>query len=134
MEDAKLAQDFLDSQVGVLPHPHPSTRSWAHLGPNRWPVEQSGRAGPACPLLPTPSQWGAGGAFPQADLSPPQCAIPPLVLTGPQLFQNLSAYNTRLFKELDKDGKPHYEVRLASVLSAGQLRPWTPTGPSPLHS
>lgn len=30
--------------------------------------------------------------------------------------QNLSAYNTRLFKEVDQDGKPHYEVRLASVL------------------
>ncbi|KAK2100102.1 bifunctional diacylglycerol diphosphate phosphatase/phosphatidate phosphatase [Saguinus oedipus] len=30
--------------------------------------------------------------------------------------QNLSAYNTRLFKEVDKEGKPHYEVRLASVL------------------
>ncbi|XP_038620187.1 dipeptidyl peptidase 3-like isoform X1 [Tachyglossus aculeatus] len=31
--------------------------------------------------------------------------------------QNLSAYNTRLFKELDEQGKPLYEVRLASVLS-----------------
>ncbi|XP_012580585.1 PREDICTED: dipeptidyl peptidase 3 [Condylura cristata] len=30
--------------------------------------------------------------------------------------QNLSAYNTRLFKELGQDGKPRYEVRLASVL------------------
>nr|XP_054097053.1 dipeptidyl peptidase 3 isoform X4 [Callithrix jacchus] len=30
--------------------------------------------------------------------------------------QNLSAYNTRLFKEVDREGKPHYEVRLASVL------------------
>nr|XP_044997461.1 dipeptidyl peptidase 3 isoform X3 [Jaculus jaculus] len=30
--------------------------------------------------------------------------------------QNLSAYNTRLFKEVDQDGKPRYEVRLASVL------------------
>ncbi|XP_059565979.1 dipeptidyl peptidase 3 isoform X2 [Myotis daubentonii] len=30
--------------------------------------------------------------------------------------QNLSAYNTRLFKEVDQDGKPCYEVRLASVL------------------
>nr|XP_030689336.1 dipeptidyl peptidase 3 isoform X3 [Globicephala melas] len=31
--------------------------------------------------------------------------------------QNLSAYNTRLFKEVGQDGKPCYEVRLASVLS-----------------
>uniref|UniRef100_A0A8C8X463 Dipeptidyl peptidase 3 n=1 Tax=Panthera leo TaxID=9689 RepID=A0A8C8X463_PANLE len=30
--------------------------------------------------------------------------------------QNLSAYNTRLFKDVDQDGKPRYEVRLASVL------------------
>ncbi|XP_026303448.1 dipeptidyl peptidase 3 isoform X1 [Piliocolobus tephrosceles] len=32
--------------------------------------------------------------------------------------QNLSAYNTRLFKEVDGEGKPHYEVRLASVLGS----------------
>ena len=38
----------------------------------------------------------------------------------PGLFQNLSAYNTRLFKEVDQDGKPHYEVRLASVLGTGE--------------
>ncbi|XP_008820495.1 dipeptidyl peptidase 3 isoform X1 [Nannospalax galili] len=31
--------------------------------------------------------------------------------------QNLSAYNTRLFKVVDQEGKPHYEVRLASVLN-----------------
>ncbi|XP_030876052.1 dipeptidyl peptidase 3 isoform X4 [Leptonychotes weddellii] len=30
--------------------------------------------------------------------------------------QNLSAYNTRLFKGVPQDGKPCYEVRLASVL------------------
>ncbi|XP_069874271.1 dipeptidyl peptidase 3 [Dipodomys merriami] len=30
--------------------------------------------------------------------------------------QNLSAYNTRLFKEVDRDGKTSYEVRLASML------------------
>uniref|UniRef100_A0A2K6GMN5 Dipeptidyl peptidase 3 n=1 Tax=Propithecus coquereli TaxID=379532 RepID=A0A2K6GMN5_PROCO len=30
--------------------------------------------------------------------------------------QNLSAYNTRLFKEVDREGKAHYDVRLASVL------------------
>uniref|UniRef100_A0A673UBQ9 Dipeptidyl peptidase 3 n=1 Tax=Suricata suricatta TaxID=37032 RepID=A0A673UBQ9_SURSU len=30
--------------------------------------------------------------------------------------QNLSAYNTRLFKDVDQEGKPRYEVRLASVL------------------
>uniref|UniRef100_A0A8C9B024 Dipeptidyl peptidase 3 n=1 Tax=Prolemur simus TaxID=1328070 RepID=A0A8C9B024_PROSS len=30
--------------------------------------------------------------------------------------QNLSAYNTRLFKEVNQEGKPHYDVRLASVL------------------
>uniref|UniRef100_F6TNY4 Dipeptidyl peptidase 3 n=1 Tax=Equus caballus TaxID=9796 RepID=F6TNY4_HORSE len=32
--------------------------------------------------------------------------------------QNLSAYNTRLFKEVGQDGQPRYEVRLASVLGA----------------
>lgn len=37
--------------------------------------------------------------------------------------QNLSAYNTRLFKEVDGEGKPHYEVRLASVL--GSEPSWT---------
>lgn len=31
--------------------------------------------------------------------------------------QNLSAYNTRLFKVVDQEGKSHYEVRLASVLN-----------------
>ncbi|KAM8969325.1 dipeptidyl peptidase 3 [Sarcophilus harrisii] len=30
--------------------------------------------------------------------------------------QNLSAYNTRLFKGVDADGKPCFEVRLASIL------------------
>lgn len=38
-------------------------------------------------------------------------------------FQNLSAYNTRLFKVVGQEGKSHYEVRLASVLNTGALRP-----------
>lgn len=41
--------------------------------------------------------------------------------TLPFLFQNLSAYNTRLFKEVGQDGKLSYEVRLASVLGTGEL-------------
>ncbi|XP_054999150.1 dipeptidyl peptidase 3 isoform X3 [Sorex araneus] len=32
--------------------------------------------------------------------------------------ENLSAYNTRLFKEVGQDGRPHYQVRLASALSS----------------
>ncbi|XP_055987906.1 dipeptidyl peptidase 3 isoform X3 [Sorex fumeus] len=32
--------------------------------------------------------------------------------------ENLSAYNTRLFKEVGQDGRPRYQVRLASALSS----------------
>lgn len=58
--------------------------------------------------------------FPYASPHSP-LGISSTLIPCPGLFQNLSAYNTRLFKEVDQDGKPRYEVRLASVLGTGEL-------------
>ena len=52
---------------------------------------------------------------------PPVSLISLFLKPSSGFFQNLSAYNTRLFKVVDQEGKSHYEVRLASVLNTGAL-------------
>lgn len=100
-------------------------------------TEQSRRVCPGLPTDSLPSQLTQAGpqGAPVCFVSVSSPCYDPLSLRLPHsplgtssplipcpgLFQNLSAYNTRLFKEVDQDGKPRYEVRLASVLGTGEL-------------